>query len=203
MRAPASLALILSLVAAACADPAAEAPGDEDLAAAPAPVAAPPPLAHAALDGFAHQADADLFGYYFPVTEVRVGDLLLSHLFIGSEAEFRAWEAPRRAADAFAPVMFQFDDTGSPLVGNELGGEGYSVTERVPPDAYAVSAGHVRFAGRHPTLGEVTFDGRLDGEALAAARAGRGASDGPVLTGVLVVGDRTFEGQSFRWFAGD
>lgn len=203
MRASAPLALILSLAVAACVEPAAEAPEGEDQAAPPATIAAPPPPAPGVLDGFAHQADADLFGYYFPVTEVRVGRHVLSHLFIGSEAEFRAWEAPRRASDAFAPVMFQFDDTGSPLVGNELGGEGYTVTERVAPEAYAVAVGLMRFAGRHPVLGEVTFDGRLDGEAVAAAKAGRRASDGAVLTGTLVVGGRTFEGQSFRWYAGD
>lgn len=203
MRATASFALILSLVLAACAEPAPTPEAEDDLTAPPLPATPPPALAPPALDGFAHEAGADLFGYYFPVTEVRVGQHRLSHLFLGGEDEFRAWEAPRRRAEAFAPVMFQFDDTSSPLVGNELGGEGYSVTERVLPEAYAVSSGRVRFVGRHPTLGEVTFDGVLDEPGLAAAKAGHGASEAPVLTGMLIVGGRTFEGQSFRWFAGD
>lgn len=186
------------LVMAGCSDPE---PTAETALAVP-PALAAPPLAAEPLTGLAHQTGADLYGFYFPVTEVAVGPLKLSHFYIAAERDFVAWEAVRRGPDAFAPVMFQFDDTTSTLVGNDLGGQGYSVTERVLPDAYVVSEGEVRFAGRHPQLGEVTFDGRLDAAGLAAAKAGQG-SDAPVLTGVLVVGGRTFEGQSFRWYAGD
>jgi hypothetical protein len=48
----------------------------------------------------------------------------------------------------------------------------------------------------------VSFEGRLDQDALAKARRNLG-DQGVVLKGTLKVGGRTFDGVSMRWWAGD
>lgn len=167
--------------------------------APPEPVAAVPPPT---VEGFAHQAGADLFGYYLPVSDVQVGDLKLSHLHIGDEAEFQAWEAAQgRGPTNFAPIMFQFDDLSSPTVANELGGQTPEVIVRVLPTGYGVSDGIVRFVGTDPTLGLVIFEGRFVAGALQRERTV--AEGQAVLQGNLTIGDRIFEGQSFSWIGGD
>ena len=156
-----------------------------------------------AVEGFAHQAGADLFGYYLPASEVQIGDLRLSHFHLGDESAFRDWEAAQgRGATNFAPVMFQFDDLSSPTIPNELGGQTPEVIVRVLPTGYGVSDSVVRFAGQDPTLGPVTFEGVFLGPAFARVRAGEG-SDEIVLRGTLTIGEHIYEGQAFTWTGGD
>ncbi len=155
-----------------------------------------------ALSGFTHNIQSDLSGFYMPVTSVVVGKYRLDHLFIAQSGEFGNWEKGQ-TSETFGPVMFVFDDTSSPKVANELGGEGHTVTLRVLPTAYAVTDGAVRFLGTSPELGEVSFEGTLDAGALATARRNLGASETPVLTGMLWVGGKPFETQQFGWWVGD
>lgn len=156
----------------------------------------------APVEGFAHQANADLFGYYLPVSAVQVENLRLSHLHLGDEVAFNEWErAQGRGPTNFAPMMFQFDDVTSPTIANELGGQTPEVIVRVLPTGYGVSDDVVRFAGQDPTLGLVTFEGRFDQRAFAQVRAQGG--DAPVLHGTLTIGDHIFEGQAFSWTGGD
>lgn len=167
-----------------------------------APAAPEAVLAAPAVEGFAHQTGADLFGYYLPISDVQVGDLKLSHLHIGDEAAFQAWEAAQGAGPTnFTPIMFQFDDLSSPTVANELGGQTPEVIVRVLPTGYGVSDEVVRFAGADPRLGPVTFEGQFIAGALERERT---AAEGQmVLRGNLTIGDQIFEGQSFSWIAGD
>lgn len=187
------IALVGALLASAC---------DQAPEPADAPAGSTSPDAPKALAGFAHSIQGDLSGYYMPVTEVTAGKYKLTHAFIGQGREFTAWEKGERS-QTFAPVMFEFADTSSQIVTNEMGGENHSVTVRVLPTAYAVTDGAVRFAGTSPELGEVTFEGTLDANALATARRNLGASEAPVLTGTLRAGGQTFEAQQFGWWVGD
>ena len=189
----AATAALLGVFALAACDPAPE-PADAPATAEPG--------APATLSGFTHAIEGDLSGYYMPVTGVEVGQYKLAHLFVGQAHEFDAWEKGDRS-QTFAPVMFVFEDTSSPMVSNELGGEAHSLSVRVLPSAYAVTNGALRFAGSAPELGEVTFEGPIDAGALATARRNLGASEAPVLTGTLRVGGRTFEAQQFGWWVGD
>jgi hypothetical protein len=156
-----------------------------------------PPAAGAA---FTHVTTMDASGYFMPLSEVRIGDWELSHLFLGQEAEFDAWEAGQRS-ETFAPVMLQFDNLASPMVQTEIG-EARSVTSRALPSFYSVSDTRVQFEGRSPELGRISFDGRMDPGALATARRNLG-DEGAVVTGDLIVGGRTVRGVRLRWWGGD
>ena len=151
-------------------------------------------------NAFVHSAQADLSGYYLPVSEVAIGSLRLDHIFLGQAFEFEAWESGE-ISPTFAPVMLQFDDVSSPMVATELG-EAHSVSVRVLPTRYSVTEDAIRFAGRSDDLGAVSFNARLDQEALATARRNLG-DEGAVLTGTLVAGGRTFDDVRFHWYGGD
>lgn len=175
-------AVILTL--AACERP--SAPGE---AASGAPAAT----------AFSHAMEDDLSGFYLPVGEIRSGQWRLDHMFIGLADDFAAWEAGRREG-AFAPVMLEFVDDESPLVATEQG-EVRSGRARVLPTAYEVTDEAVRFAGRAEGLGEVTFEGRLDPDALGVSRRNLG-DEGVVLAGMLTIDGRA-QRVSLRWWAGD
>lgn len=152
--------------------------------------------------GFSHDLSVDPSGFYMPVSEARAGVWRLDHIAVSDAAALAAWEGGERA-ETFAPIMMQFDDATSPVSVNELGGEYHQVTARVLPEAYEVTDERVRFRGRAPGVGLVTFDGVLNADALETAQRSLGGSDGAVLTGTLTVGGQVFEGQSFLWWMGD
>ncbi|HRH20331.1 MAG TPA: hypothetical protein PLE81_06780 [Brevundimonas sp.] len=177
--------------------------GADDSPSAPPPPEAVEPPGPPAVEGFAHQSGADLFGYYLPVSDVQIGDLKLSHLHLGDEAAFADWEQARgQGPTNFAPVLFQFDDLSSPTIANELGGQTPEVIVRVLPTGYGISERMVRFAGTDPTLGEVRYEGQFVQPAFHDRRSGAAPTE-PVLRGTLTIGGRIYEGQSFIWFAGD
>lgn len=159
----------------------------------PPPEASAVPEAELApVEGFAHEAGLDLAGFYLPTTEVRVGDLKLSHLFIGDDEAFEAWEAAEgRGATNFPPIMLQFDDLTSETIANDLGGQTPSAVVRVLPGGYGVSSRTVRFAAVDPQLGVVTFEGRF-------APSSDGSSQARLL-GTLTISDQIYEGQGFAW----
>ena len=149
---------------------------------------------------FVHAVEADVSGYYLPVSELAVGSLRLDHIFLGQTFEFEAWEKGE-TSQTFAPVMLQFDDVSSPMVPTELG-EAHSVSVRVLPTTYSVTDGAIRFTGTSDELGAVSLDVQLDQEALATARRNLG-DEGAVLTGTLIAGGQTFNNVRFRWYGGD
>lgn len=163
----------------------------------PAPPVEPPAGAEPLLEpveGFAHETGLDLAGFYLPTTEVRVGDLRLSHLFIGDDEAFESWEAAGgRGATNFPPIMLQFDDMGSETIPNDLGGQTPSVVVRVLPGGYGVSARTVRFAAIEPRLGVVTFEGVFDQSSSQPSQR--------VLRGTLTIDGAIYEGQGFVWTA--
>ncbi|WP_298746040.1 hypothetical protein [uncultured Brevundimonas sp.] len=158
-----------------------------------APADAPAPA-------FSHAATVDLSGYYMPAAPVSIGKWSLDHLFVGPASEFEAWEGGSRS-ETFGPVMLQFDDVSSPMVATELG-EAHSVTARVLPTRYEVTDTSVTFEGRSPELGRVSFDGRLDPDALATSKRNLG-DDGVVMTGTLTAGGQTVRDVRLRWWMGD
>lgn len=190
------LAGLAVLAVAACERPA------EDAARPEQGAESAPLRTGGTLAGFRHEQAADLSGYYLPVTEVRAGPWRLHHIAMSDTAGFSAWEGGERP-ETYGPVMLQFDDVTSPTGTNELGGEYHTVTARLLPEAYEVTDERVRFRGRAPGVGLVTFDGALDADALEMAQRNLGGSEGPVLTGTLTVGGRVFEAQRFRWWMGD
>lgn len=159
---------------------------------------APEPVTTAA-SAFSHDLPEDVSGYYIPAQEVRVDNWRLHHVFLGQAPEFIAWETGERTA-GFAPVMIEFEDMTGPPVATEAGERRRRL--RLLPAAYAVTDQSVRFAALSGGLGAVSFEGRLDQDALSHARRNLG-EEGPVLKGTLKVGNRTFEGLSLRWWAGD
>jgi len=138
---------------------------------------------------FKHDLPEDVSGYYIPTTAVQVGDWRLHHLFLGQVPDFMAWRDGQRTA-GFAPIMMEF----------EAGDKARRT--RLIPTAYDVTEDRVRFEATSRELGAVSFEGRLDQDALAKARRNLG-DQGVVLKGTLKVGGRTFDGMSMRWWAGD
>ncbi|MBI1406784.1 MAG: hypothetical protein GC145_11730 [Caulobacter sp.] len=164
--------------------------------AAPEPEPATTPVA-----GFHHSGNFDAAGYYMPTQTIRVGPWELQQMGVGAVSDFAAWEQGDRSS-TFGPIVLEFADTSSPMQVNELGTETHAVRTRILPSGYSMDGKAMRFAGRDPKLGEVTFEGTLDTVAMANAKA-QGASDQPVLTGVLRVGDNTYANTKFTFFAGD
>jgi hypothetical protein len=138
---------------------------------------------------FRHDLPEDVSGYYIPTTAVQVGDWRLHHLFMGQVPDFIAWRDGARTA-GFAPIMMEFEAGDSKR------------RTRLIPTAYEVTEDRVRFEASSRELGAVSFEGALDQGALATARRNLG-DQGVVLKGRLKVGDRTFDGVSMRWWAGD
>lgn len=190
-------ALAACLMLAAC-KPATETKAPET---APAPSTAPAAKPAAAVT-FAHDPQLDSFGYYFTDTEVQAGNLRLASLNIGQASDFADWEAGKRPA-TYAPIFLEFEDVTSPTAENELGQINHTVSLRVMPTAYRVDGQQVSFHGVDPRLGQVTFTGDFDLEALKAAKAAGPGEPQPVLKGDLQVGDQQFRNISFMYFGGD
>ena len=194
-------AAVLAVTAAGCnRKPAAPA---ETLVAeaqpAPAPAPAEPSL-HVA-EGFKHQAGLDASGYYLSPTPFQVGDYRFAHMAIGAPSDFQTWEKGDHSS-TFGPILIKFDDLASPLVPNELGGEGHAVTLRVLPEAYSFDAGKLTFRGKDAKLGEVLFVGTFDQAALARAQA-EGSSQSTVLSGDLKIGAQPVRKVTFTYWVGD
>lgn len=190
-------ALIACLALAAC-QPATETKRAET---APAPSTAPAAQPAAPVT-FSHDPSLDSFGYYFTDTEVRSGTLKLTSLNIGQAGDFADWEAGKRPA-TYAPIFLEFEDVTSPTAENELGQTYHTVSVRVMPTAYRVDGQEISFHGVDPRLGQVTFTGAFDLEALKSAKAAGPGETGPVLAGGLQVGDQQFRNISFMYFGGD
>lgn len=154
-----------------------------DRAPAPAP----------ASSAFSYAATADVSGYYRPVTPVRVGDWRLDQLFLAQPADFEG------QGGASAPITIRFVAANDPAATG--GGEAEGRTIRVQPTRYSVTDTAVRFEGRSPELGRVTFDGRLDQGALATARRNLGA-EGAVVIGTLTAGGQTAGAVRLSWSLG-
>ena len=204
MRLTLGIALIAApaLFLAACQKPAEKPPVAEAPKAAVAPVQPPAPPALAGPAGFHHQAGFDAQGFYMPVQEVRVGALLLDHVGVGSPNDFEQWEKGDREG-VYGPILLQFDDTTSPVIENEMGGEVHSVNVRILPTAYNFDSHTLSFAGTDAKLGKVVFEARFDGEALRRALESGESAQVTVLRGTLVIGAKRFENVSLTYFAGD
>lgn len=188
--------LTAALAATLLAGCAPAAPAAKDAAAAATPAGPADPT------GFTHTADADLFGYYQPTAPVKVGNWELTNFHIAGEEDFDKWEGGQRTA-TYGPVMLEFDDITSAMATNELGGQYRAVSERVLPDAYSISGADIVFVDKDSKLGKVSFRGKLDLAAIAAAKRENAETQGPVMTGTLTVGDKTFENVAFTWYGGD
>lgn len=158
------------------------------------------PGASPSVSTFSHEATSDLSGYYMPVSDIRVGDWSLHHVFVGQTAEFEAWEGGTRS-ETFGPVMLQFDDVTSPMVATEIG-EARSVSARILPTAYSVTDTRISFEGRSAELGAVSFEGVLDPGALATSRRNLG-DEGVVVRGELRVENAPSRDVQLRWWMGD
>jgi hypothetical protein len=194
-RLPALLACLLML--AAC-KPATEVKTAET---APAPSTAPAATPAAPVT-FSHDPKLDSFGHYLADTDVRSGNLKLTALHIGQASDFADWEAGKRPA-TYAPIFVEFDDVTSPTAENELGQIYHAVTVRVMPTAYRVDGQEVSFHGVDPSLGQVSFTGAFDLEALKAAKAAGPGAPKPVMKGVLQVGEQQFRNVGLMYFGGD
>ena len=166
-----------------------------------------------AMSGFSRDATADLQGYYIPLwnaetgvsAKYRAGNFVLNNLAISTKTELAAFEKSGSSGiENYAPVMLEFDDVTSPTGENELGQTYYETTERILPDAYAITTDTLTFKGTGPTLGTVTFTGKADPKDIKAARnAPAHISKGAVLTGTLTVGDTVIENVELMWYGGE
>jgi len=148
-----------------------------------------------------HVEGQALFGYYMPSSEVRMGDWVLSHMFIDDASFADVWTEENGEA-YFAPMMFEFDDTSSPMGINELGGEYYENGTRALPGRFVVTANTVSFEGQAEELGAVTFSGSYDRSVVLAAQDW-GATEDIAIEGRLQIGDQVFEDVQFSWYGGD
>ncbi|MFZ3006454.1 MAG: hypothetical protein WA047_09770 [Phenylobacterium sp.] len=172
--------------------------GFQPPAAPAAALAVPAPAA----GGFSHVKGEDVFGYYIPNTEVKVGNWRLENISFGLEEDFTAWEGGAQDGPA-GPIMFDFVDVTSANGENEMGQTTYAKTIRVLPTSYKIGGGDLKFTGKDATLGVVQLDGTIDMAALKRARtAGPGAQETILRTG-LMVGSTPFKNLSFNWFGGD
>lgn len=194
-------AAVLAVTAAGCNRKPAEPAQTPAVEAQPIPAAPPPEPALHVAEGFRHQAGLDASGYYLSPTPFQVGDYRFAHMAIGAPSDFQTWEKGDHSS-TFGPILLQFDDMSSPVVPNELGGEGRSVTVRVLPDAYSFDAGKLTFRGKDPKLGQVVFIGTFDQAALAQARSD-GSSQAAVLSGDLKIGEQPVRKVSFSYWVGD
>jgi pimeloyl-ACP methyl ester carboxylesterase len=149
-----------------------------------------------------HQNGQALFGYYMAAgeSEIRIGDWVLSHLFIDDAFNVDAWEV-ESSQDFFAPVMFEIVDTSSAWIEGEIGGA-YENSTRGLPTHFAITQDRVEFSGFAEHLGEITFSGSYDRAGVMAAYD-IGATEDVVITGRLQIGEHVFEEARFSWFAGD
>ena len=178
-------------------------PATETKKAETAPAASTAPAAQPATPvTFSHDPTFDSFGYYFTDTEVQSGTLKLTSLNIGQASDFADWEAGKRPA-TYAPIFLAFDDVSSPTARNELGQTSHTVSLRVMPTAYRVDGREISFHGADPRLGQITFTGAFDLEALKAAKSAGPDQPQPVLKGDLQIGDQQFRNISFMYFGGD
>lgn len=179
-----------------------------------APAPPPAPVAEAAstqpevtVTGFKHDPANDMFGYYMPSAEVKIGKWTLSNIAIGTPSDFVKYEKGERDPPEYAPVLIEFYDDTSPQVENENGGSEFTGQRRVLPAAYSVADGKLQFAGDDPQLGHVTFSGTIDVAAVKRATAAMsetgGGGDSVVLKGDLTVGDKVLRNLQFTWFGGD
>jgi hypothetical protein len=190
-------ALCACLLLAAC-KPAAETERSETAPAqSTAPAAIPP-----APVTFSHDPTLDSVGFYLPDAVVQSGNLRLTSLNIVQASDFADWEAGTRSA-TFAPIFLAFEDVASPTTENEMGQTVHTVSVRVMPTAYRVDDREVSFHGVDPRLGQVTFTGAFDLEALKAAKAAGPGEPRPVLKGGLQLGDQQFRNVTFQYFGGD
>lgn len=169
----------------------------------PAEPAAETPAPASAVTGFSHVKGEDLFGYYIPATEVKVGNFRLENVTFGPEDDFIQWEAGEQGGP-WGPIMFDFVDVTTQKGENELGQPIYTKTIRILPTSYKVGGGNIQFTGTDVTLGQVKLDGTIDMAALKRARAGGpgGATETVLRTG-LSIGSTPFKNLSFNWFGGD
>jgi hypothetical protein len=192
------LSVLCACLSLAACKPATETRGPET---APAPSTAPAATPPAPVT-FSYDPGLDGFGYYFTDAVARSGNLKLASLNIGQASDFADWEAGKRPA-TYAPIFLTFDDVTSPTAENELGQTYRTISVRVMPTAYRVDGQEVSFHGVDPRLGQVTFTGAFDLDALKAAKADGPGEPQPVLKGGLQVGEQQFRNISFLYFGGD
>ncbi|MBB3890055.1 hypothetical protein GGQ61_000752 [Phenylobacterium haematophilum] len=192
------LATIGVALLAACSPAAEDAAVDQ----AKAPVAEPAVPVDPSFTGMRRPRGDEQFGYYLPVNEVKVGDYRLDNLHVAGQMGFNDWETGQRTK-TYAPVMLEFVDITSPARKNALGNVVYSVKLKVLPDAYAVTDERIRLVGKHPKLGDVRLDVKLDPVALKKTKGVKGKDGLTVATGALQVGDTPFKDVAFTWRGGD
>ena len=192
------LATIGVALLAACSPAAEDAAVDQ----AKAPVAEPAVPVDPSFTGMRRPRGDEQFGYYLPVNEVKVGDYRLDNLHVAGQMGFNDWETGQRTK-TYAPVMLEFVDITSPARKNALGNVVYSVKLKVLPNAYAVTDERIRLVGKHPKLGDVRLDVKLDPVALKKTKGVKGKDGLTVATGALQVGDTPFKQVAFTWRGGD
>lgn len=192
------LATIGVALLAACSPAAEDAAVDQ----AKAPVAEPAVPVDPSFTGMRRPRGDEQFGYYLPVNEMKVGDYRLDNLHVAGQMGFNDWETGQRTK-TYAPVMLEFVDITSPARKNALGNVVYSVKLKVLPDAYAVTDERIRLVGKHPKLGDVRLDVKLDPVALKKTKGVKGKDGLTVATGALQVGDTPFKDVAFTWRGGD
>jgi hypothetical protein len=179
-------------------------PATETKRAETTPAASAVPAAQPAPVTFAHDPQLDSAGYYFTDAVIQAGHLKLTSLNIGQASDFADWETGKRPA-TYAPIFIEFEDVTSPTVtsGSGQGQTYHTVSLRVMPTAYRVDGREVGFHGVDPQIGEVTFSGAFDLEALKTAKAAGPGEPQPVLKGELQIGEQRFRDVAFMYFGGD
>ncbi len=152
------------------------------------------------LKGFVSSAKADLFGYYMPAHETRVGKFKLIMVALGAREDFAEFQAGKNRTGKWAPVMLVFAPLDSQPQPGEEGGVYWPNSFRVLPSAYRVTNTTIAFVGNDKALGSVSFNATIDAAALASEK--KNGAGKTVMAGDLVAGAKS-QHVTFTWFGGD
>jgi hypothetical protein len=153
---------------------------------------------------FSHSMQHDLFGYYIPVTPIKVGQYHLVNLSIGSPKDFDEYEQGKNKIASYAPIMFTFDDVTSRKLSGEMG-EYYENSARILPTSYSLKGNEISFVGKDKQVGVVKFSGTIDVKTLTQEQldTSKMATEKVIVKGDLTINGQLFKDVSFSWFAGD
>ncbi|WP_312124852.1 hypothetical protein [Brevundimonas sp.] len=130
---------------------------------------------------YVFEVSQDVAGVYVPASDYALRNWRLKQVSLGHADAFAAWDATGRAASA-APVKLVFEDRQDT---NAETGQPRTLT--LIPAAFDLRDDKVVIEAVSGGLGEVRFDGALDGQAEAAA-----------LKGQLKIGTQIFENTELK-----
>ncbi len=154
---------------------------------------------------FVRDRSFNLTGYYYPTTEIQVGNFHLDHIDMGDDSDFRKLETEGQTLSTWTPFEFSFSDMSSPELQGEMGPY-HERSPRVFCKSYSLTADKISFTGYDKDVGEVRFEGKIDPAFITRQSSDvtwMSESEDAVITGDLTIAGKTFKNVGFAYWAGD